>query len=470
MSSLRDAVRDKLREDKVRLWLPPYDTSDAVDALAKTYAAALQASEPDVAAHLADLRQSALAKLAQRTLITLQGTNFSVRVSTELPGAVARAAVAAALGHDVRTQHVRIVGGGKALTDAESLKEQGWPADATRNGEGLRCVVACTPKTEDMLDPDALAANERRRVLEACDVLASDRHFSLSDGGSGRRVDVHHAARAPLVRALCCHARGRQALGDGMSGGSRAVDAVAWLREADSEFGKAVVASPGLRDLANLGFLQLDLVRAYCALGDASSVDDAERRLAAARAALVKRYDAVYESRGVDAARRGRKVPAAFVPLARLLVLECVAARTRGQAAADRIRDADAMLVALEHSEAAIRPLQELGHSPRAARGALRRAEGNSIRAANELTERAGRLAANRARPTAMAGEVAADGSLIDAESLSRVRRGAKRASESARLDALKRHRNDADAAIAELTAPARLPCMQVPSRRWRTH
>ena len=118
--------------------------------------------------------------------------------------------------------------------------------------------------------------------------------------------------------------------------------------------------------------------------------------------------------------------------------------------------DADAMLmlVAFEHSEAAIRPLQDLGHSPRAARGALRRAEGNSIRAANELTERAGRLAANRARPTAMAGEVTADGSLIDAESLSRVRRGAKRASESARLDALKRHRNDADAAIAELTAP----------------
>ena len=72
---------------------------------------------------------------------------------------------------------------------------------------------------------------------------------------------------------------------------------VAWLREADAEFGRAVAASPGLRDLANLGFLQLDLVRAYCALGDASSVDDAERRLAAARAALVKRYDAVYESR-----------------------------------------------------------------------------------------------------------------------------------------------------------------------------
>ena len=90
MSSLRDAVRDKLREDKVKLWLPPYDDASKVDALAKTYAAALQTSEEEVKTHLADLRQSALAKLAQRTLITLQGTNFSVRVSTELPGPCAQ--------------------------------------------------------------------------------------------------------------------------------------------------------------------------------------------------------------------------------------------------------------------------------------------------------------------------------------------------------------------------------------------
>ena len=47
-----------------------------------------------------------------------------------------------------------------------------------------------------------------------------------------------------------------------------------------AEFSRAVAASPGLRDLANLGFLQLDLVRAYCALGDALiDVDDAERRV-----------------------------------------------------------------------------------------------------------------------------------------------------------------------------------------------
>ena len=88
------------------------------------------------------------------------------------------------------------------------------------------------------------------------------------------------------MRALCCHARGRQALGDGISGGSRARP-TPWRgceRPTRSFRGypEAVAASPGLRDLANLGFLQLDLVRAYCALGDASSVDDAERRLAAA--------------------------------------------------------------------------------------------------------------------------------------------------------------------------------------------
>ena len=110
---------------------------------------------------------------------------------------------------------------------------------------------------------------------------------------------------------------------------------MAWLREADAEFGKAVAASPGLRDLANLGFLQLDLVRAYCALGDASSVDDAERRLAAARAALVKRYDAVYESRGLCGNQNLRRV----VPHA----IDATPARWRGGAGSsplDRVKTA----------------------------------------------------------------------------------------------------------------------------------
>ena len=198
---LRDAVRDRLREDKIKLWLPPYDTPDAIDALAINYSEVLEVPDADVLPHLEALRRSALDKLAARTLITLQGTGFSVKVSTELSGAVARAAVAAALGHDVRRHHVRIVGGGRALRDAETLREQGWPA-----GEALRCVVACTPRTEGVVDPDAVAAHERQRVLEACDVLANDQHFSLSDGGSGRRVSVHQAARAPLVREEPCAA------------------------------------------------------------------------------------------------------------------------------------------------------------------------------------------------------------------------------------------------------------------------
>ena len=62
------------------------------------------------------------------------------------------------------------------------------------------------------------------------------------------------------------------------------------LREADAEFSRAVAANPSSATSASLGFLQLDLVRAYCALRRASSVDDAERRLAArARNNSVKR-------------------------------------------------------------------------------------------------------------------------------------------------------------------------------------
>ena len=179
---------------------------------------------------------------------------------------------------------------------------------------------------------------------------------------------------------------------------------MAWLREADAEFQKAVAASPGLRDLANWDSCSSTSCGPTARCGDAS-VECApciDRRAApggragGAREALRRRVRV--EGCGC---RQARTKSSCRVRAARATVSSRVrrGARARGQQAADRIRDADAMLVALEHSEAAIRPLQELGHSPRAARGALRRAEGNSIRAANELTERAGRLAGEPRAP-----------------------------------------------------------------------
>ena len=201
MSSLRDAVRDKLREDKVKLWLPPYDDASKVDALAKAYAAALQAPEPDVAAHLADLRQSALAKLAQRTLITLQGTNFSVRVSTELPGAVARAEE---FSHrSLRTESHYIPAArhalGAALLNCGDARAAATLERALREkrsyGEDGAAVAA-------VLNDLGIASGEEERFREALEIYASRSMLETKDAA---------CARLNLGNALCRRGRYREA-------------------------------------------------------------------------------------------------------------------------------------------------------------------------------------------------------------------------------------------------------------------
>ena len=64
-----------------------------------------------------------------------------------------------------------------------------------------------------------METDEKARLLAACDALARDRAFDLSDGPSGRRVRVNPAARGPLVRALACHAKGAERRRDGLQGG-----------------------------------------------------------------------------------------------------------------------------------------------------------------------------------------------------------------------------------------------------------
>ena len=110
---------------------------------------------------------------------------------------------------------VRVVAAGRALQDEGTLEGQGWPADATRRGAALRCLVVPAPRRED----DAMETDEKARLLAACDALARDRAFDLSDGPSGRRVRVNPAARGPLVRALACHAKGAERRRDGFQGG-----------------------------------------------------------------------------------------------------------------------------------------------------------------------------------------------------------------------------------------------------------
>ncbi|KAK7234727.1 hypothetical protein SO694_00199025 [Aureococcus anophagefferens] len=74
MASLEERVVARLREEKVKLWLAPYDDDGALTATASTYAAALdEADVAAVAATLRDLRRRAVEKLAAKRRRTVRG-------------------------------------------------------------------------------------------------------------------------------------------------------------------------------------------------------------------------------------------------------------------------------------------------------------------------------------------------------------------------------------------------------------
>ena len=209
-------------------------------------------------------------------------------------------------------------------------------------------------------------------------------------------------------------------------------------------------------EVDNFGFLQLDLCRAYAFLGDGACLDDAERRLAAAERSLARRFDDRYEGRGVAAARAGRKIPAAFVPLARCKVLRALAAACRGADASALAADGACLLAALRHDAAALAPLEALGASRAAALAALRRAEGDAAKAAAAILDAADRRGAKRKEaPIVAGGGATSDGSFVDARALDRLGRECPGVAFEERLAALKRCDNNWSAAAADLRRAA---------------
>ena len=142
-ATLEERVVARLREEKVKLWLAPYDDDGALTATASTYAAALdEADVAAVAATLRDLRRRAVEKLAAKRRRTVRGAGaagepFEVALDGGTAGADARAVLAAAGGYDGR---VRVIAGGRALVDGATLAAQGWPSDAERAGRPLRAI------------------------------------------------------------------------------------------------------------------------------------------------------------------------------------------------------------------------------------------------------------------------------------------------------------------------------------------
>ncbi|KAH8062808.1 hypothetical protein JL720_13178 [Aureococcus anophagefferens] len=213
MASLEERVVAWLREEKVKLWLAPYDDDGALTATASTYAAALdEADVAAVAATLRDLRRRAVEKLAAKRRRTVRGAGaagepFEVALDGGTAGADARAVLAAAGGYDGR---VRVIAGGRALVDGATLAAQGWPSDAERAGRRCAILIASRRRRARFVPRHALLGDGARLDDAERRLAAAERSLArrFDDRYEGRGVAARaRAARSPRRSCPRCGAR-----------------------------------------------------------------------------------------------------------------------------------------------------------------------------------------------------------------------------------------------------------------------
>mmetsp|Transcript_26527 Transcript_26527/g.87966 ORF Transcript_26527/g.87966 Transcript_26527/m.87966 type:complete len:672 (-) Transcript_26527:110-2125(-) len=465
-TSLADVLREELRKEGVKLWLPPFSPSVApgvaagneFPALAEKYAKRLAKDLGQVTGALEDLRQHALLKLREKTRVTVLGKvlgggplaagrqELRVELCSGMTGGEALTTLSAHLSDLAgATQQLRAIASGRVLAaGAETLEQQGWLSDLSRQGQPLRVLLVRS-------GPVKSTSSE------------GFGDFELFDAATGKLVPVPPAARQALITAIALHARGRELLsergcggvgGGGAEGGGEAAAATAaleFLAEADRCFERCEAAGAGalLGQIDNFGQLQLDICWAYALLGDTDHLPDAEKRLQVAERMINRQVTPFFMSVAEGKAKQGSTVDPQVLPSVKLWLLRGIARRCRGDAAGARadLQKADLFIRALQVDVTALEGLLVLGASRVQAVAALRRCGGDVEQAAAALLAAAPRRELARMERTAQRKfGTTLDGSYVDSALVSQLT--GMGFDEKAAVKALKRSNNDVGVAL----------------------
>lgn len=442
--SLCDVIRQLLRADKIKLWLPPYTLEDGFSPgtyapeLIGRYAEVSGGAVEEVVAALESLRQHAIEKLSRRqagleTARTIQvgeqlrikvtkhgGEDCHVNVTINLlrPGKELHTMVAqeASLPMD----SFRLICLGSVLDQVKGLSEQG----VTAGTELLALPLSVEEQREARMVAAQQSASHVRDVAASLanrDDNGDGRYLEICDQ-HGRPIDMPDNERRSLTLALTLHQKGRRLLHRGTCEQDYQ-QALALLQECDREFQQCRANILELVD--NHGVLYLDICWCQLLLRDIQGLPQAEHRLAQCEHVLRKTYGRNLERLALH---KGGKIGAEKLLFGRLHLLQAVAAHFTGRpnVAKELIDQCSTELNSLKvNSEHMAQLLAMTECTEESARVALRACGHNVDRAAMELMEKAeerrhsAQLVAERARRRRRGqklGRIADGTSWLDAE------------------------------------------------------
>ncbi|KAL3854064.1 hypothetical protein ACJMK2_013345 [Sinanodonta woodiana] len=391
-------VREKLNQDKIKLWLPPYTTNDGQKGempqeLVEKYSKELQLSQELLQEILEQLRIHALQKLAERDKFQKSGlASLKVRISGKADGTNDKAARSSngssqtlsieislsatgwelrqKVAHDVGipVDQTKIICNGHIVNGATSLQDQGIK-------NGCRLLLLCLSVTEAEASRQQEQISQLMETRHAAELLSAraenedDDEYSVQIADqSGRPLQLPPEERKALTLAMTLHEKGRTAMK------RKEVNlALSLLLEADKEFRRCSAGI--LTAVDNYAVLCLDIVWCYLHLKNIEELPDAAER-------LKKSEECFHKSYGLDLSRLTAVKGETGTQLAlyvRLHLLQGIVAFHQHNIpqAHHYIQQAEQELNRLDVDGATLTEVMTMGFSEREARLALRASNGD---------------------------------------------------------------------------------------------
>ncbi|KAJ1529541.1 hypothetical protein ONE63_006313 [Megalurothrips usitatus] len=406
---LRNAVRSRLRDENVKLWICPYvqesgePNVNELEVLASNYSKLLKFEKKECLEMLVSLQENAMKRMKEQKQFESAGlATLHIRFSgfgnpeSETPstselaqdfGCKSQAKVEInlnAAGKDLASAVSQITGkpadqmkfvySGRVIRTEESLRDQGVKSSSRVMAIALNNQAH---QVEEGLNYEKICEKTRSAASTLSNRGNQYASLELEDQG-GSSLKLSKNEREALCLALALHERGRAAL----KRGSTSLALLLFL-EADREFGQC--NSGLLKSVDNVALLQLDIVWCYLCLRSISHIPDADRRLSVCEVSLEHSYGKNLER---VAALKGTVGNEAAL-LMRLHLLQAIVAfhLNKIDVARDLLRKAELELLPLKVNTDDITQIVALGYSTSEALLGLRASSGSLDGAVAKICE-----------------------------------------------------------------------------------
>lgn len=293
-------IRDKLRKDGIKLWLPPYYSQTTGIAeleiinLSKTVSEALNISQAICLEIVKELQTNSVENLKQKTRFEESGlATLKIKIVNQgkAPKILTKEVMLTLRGSDLKdiicqdisvpSEKLKLISAGRVLKNDTSLANQG-----VKNAQQILAIVLAESPDEAQHQENKI--KELETVKTDSKLLASDDAYLTLEDQHGNALKIPQEERSALIVALTLHEKGRAAL--------KREDystALVFLLEADQEFSSC--SSTLLQSVDNYALLDLDIAWCYLCLQSFTHLPEAQKRLEQCAQKFAQTYGANLE-------------------------------------------------------------------------------------------------------------------------------------------------------------------------------